>query len=93
MVLPPMLCHPRRVGAAAGVHCSTPPSDLGMNSMDAFDLMVFMTAWHLVGIGLLKVRVAQAPRVRSIMETLVLGVIAAGSAYVLGDLLEKLIAG
>ncbi len=67
--------------------------DLGMNNMDAFYLTAFMTALAFVGIGLLKSRVAQAPRVRSIMETLVLGVIAAGLAYVLGDLLEKLITG
>jgi VIT1/CCC1 family predicted Fe2+/Mn2+ transporter len=67
--------------------------DLGMNNMDAFYLTAFMTALAFVGIGLLKSRVAQAPRVRAIMETLVLGVIAAGLAYVLGDLLEKLITG
>lgn len=65
--------------------------DLGMNNMDAFYLTAFMTALAFIGIGLLKSRVAQAPRLRSVMETLILGVIAAGFAYVLGDLLEQLI--
>jgi VIT1/CCC1 family predicted Fe2+/Mn2+ transporter len=62
---------------------------LGLDNM--FAITAVLTALAFIGIGLLKSRVAQAPRFRSIMETLILGVIAAGFAYVLGDVLERLI--
>lgn len=57
-----------------------------------FGIASLLTAFAFVGIGLLKSRVAHAPVLRSVVETLVLGLIAAGFAYVLGDVLESLIA-
>lgn len=50
-----------------------------------------LTAFAFVGIGVLKSRVAKTPIIRAVIETVILGVIAATLAYVLGDLLEKLI--
>ena len=52
-----------------------------------------LTGLAFVGIGILKSRVAQTPLLRAILETLILGAIAASFAYVLGDLLERLITG
>lgn len=57
-----------------------------------FLLTSIMTGLAFVGIGLLKSRVAHAPVTRSIVETLVLGTIAAGLAYYLGAFLEGIIA-
>lgn len=62
-----------------------------LETANLFLIASILTAAAFVGIGILKSRVAQAPRLRSIMETLVLGVIAASLAYVLGDLLERVI--
>lgn len=62
---------------------------LGLNNL--FLLSVILTAIAFVGIGLLKSRVAQSHIPRAIAETLVLGAIAAGLAYVLGALLERVI--
>lgn len=50
-----------------------------------------MTGLAFAGIGILKSRVAKTPLLRAILETLILGAIAASFAYVLGDLLEQLI--
>lgn len=61
----------------------------GANNL--FAISIVLTALAFVGIGILKSRVARTSRIRSVMETLVLGAIAAGFAYVLGDLLEQLI--
>lgn len=61
------------------------------NGGNSFLIASILTATAFVGIGLLKSKVAHAPRLRSVLETLILGVIAAGFAYVLGDLLEQLI--
>ncbi len=63
--------------------------DLGLNNI--FLIACLLTALAFIGIGYLKSRVSQAPLLRSVMETLVLGAIAASLAYVLGDLLERLI--
>lgn len=63
-----------------------------LNLSNLFFIASVLTAGAFIGIGLLKSRVAQAPPLRSISETLVLGVIAASLAYVLGDLLERIIA-
>jgi len=63
--------------------------DLGLPNI--FLLASLLTALAFIGIGYLKSKVTKAPLMRSVLETLVLGVIAAGLAYVLGDLLEKLI--
>lgn len=61
-------------------------------SDNLFLIASLLTALAFAGIGVLKSRVAQAPVARSIAETLVLGAIAASLAYVLGDLLERVIA-
>lgn len=65
----------------------------GLDNSNLFAISIVLTALAFIGIGLLKSRVAQTSRVRSIAETLILGAIAAGFAYVLGDLLERLITG
>lgn len=52
-----------------------------------------MTALAFIGIGLLKSKVAGTPVVRAVLETLILGTIAASFAYFLGDVLERAIAG
>lgn len=62
-----------------------------LNLTNLFLIASILTALAFVGIGLLKSRVAQAAPLRSILETLVLGVIAASLAYVLGDLLERVV--
>ena len=56
-----------------------------------FGIAMILTAGAFVFIGYLKSRVAQSPVVRAVLETLILGVIAAGFAYVLGDVLERII--
>ncbi len=58
-----------------------------------FGIATALTAVAFITIGLLKSRVAQTPVVRAVVETLILGAIAAGSAYVLGDYLERFITG
>lgn len=62
---------------------------LGLSNL--FMVASFLTALAFVGIGVLKSRVAQTSVIRGVFETLVLGVIAAAFAYILGDLLERLI--
>ncbi len=64
---------------------------LGLDSQNLFLVACVLTGLAFVGIGLLKSRVAKTSAVRGIAETLVLGAIAAGLAYVLGDILERLI--
>ena len=63
--------------------------DLGASNL--FLIACILTGLTFAGIGWLKSRVSGSPITRSILETLILGVIAAGFAYVLGDLLERLI--
>ncbi len=62
-----------------------------IGSSNLFAIAIVLTAFAFAAIGVLKSRVAQAPIVRSIAETMVLGAIAASLAYVLGSLLEKII--
>lgn len=64
--------------------------DLELNNL--FLISSVLTAAAFVGIGLLKSRVAKSNMTRAVKETLVLGVLAASLAYVLGDVLERLIA-
>lgn len=52
-----------------------------------------MTGLAFAGIGVLKSRVAATPMLRAVLETLILGAIAAAFAYFLGDFLERVIAG
>ena len=63
-----------------------------LESSNLFAVAIGLTAAAFIAIGYLKSRVSQAPVVRSVTETLVLGALAAGFAYVLGDVLERLIA-
>jgi vacuolar iron transporter family protein len=62
-----------------------------MNLQHQFGISVALTAIAFAGIGLLKSHVAETSKIRGIAETLILGAIAAGFAFVLGDLLERLI--
>lgn len=64
----------------------------GLNSSNLFAVAIGLTATAFITIGYLKSRVSKAPVVRSVTETLMLGALAAGFAYVLGDLLERVIA-
>lgn len=64
----------------------------GLNSTNLFAIAIALTALAFVAIGLLKSKVSEAPVARSITETLVLGALAAGAAYAVGGLLERLIA-
>jgi vacuolar iron transporter family protein len=61
------------------------------NLQHQFAISAALTAIAFIVIGLLKSHVAETSKIRGIAETLVLGAIAAGFAYVLGDLLERLI--
>ncbi len=45
-----------------------------------------------IGIGLLKTQVTKTNKVRAVVETLVLGALAAGFAFYIGDFLERVIA-
>jgi len=63
----------------------------GFNADNLFLLSIISTAIAFVGIGLLKSRVAKTPVTRAVVETVSLGLIAAIFAYVLGDVLEKII--
>jgi VIT1/CCC1 family predicted Fe2+/Mn2+ transporter len=63
--------------------------NLGLNNL--FAIASGLTALAFVGIGLLKSKVAHTNVLRAVTETLILGAIAAGFAYVLGDLLERII--
>jgi VIT1/CCC1 family predicted Fe2+/Mn2+ transporter len=56
-----------------------------------FLIACLLTGLAFVSIGIMKSRVAQTPLPRALLETLVLGALAAGSAYILGDSLERLI--
>lgn len=62
-----------------------------LNIPNLFILASVLTALAFVGIGVLKSRVAETSIIRGVSETLVLGVIAALFAYVLGDVLERII--
>jgi VIT1/CCC1 family predicted Fe2+/Mn2+ transporter len=64
---------------------------LDLKTSNLFLVSTVLTAIAFVGIGLLKSRVARTNIPRAIAETLVLGALAAGLAYILGDFLERLI--
>jgi VIT1/CCC1 family predicted Fe2+/Mn2+ transporter len=57
-----------------------------------FGWSIALTAIAFVIIGVLKSRVAKTSTVRGVLETVILGAIAAGFAYGLGSVLEKAIA-
>lgn len=58
---------------------------------DPFWLSAFFSAIAFILIGYLKTFVTQSNWLRSISETLALGIIAASAAYFLGDVLEKIL--
>ncbi len=62
-----------------------------LNSDNIFLVSVLSTATAFWAIGLLKSRVAKTPVIRAVFETVSLGLIAAVLAFVLGDVLERLI--
>ena len=62
-----------------------------LNLSNTFLIASLLTAVAFIVIGYLKSRAANTPVARAVLETLILGVIAAILAYVLGDLIEKLI--
>ncbi len=64
----------------------------GLESSNLFVISSILTALAFCGIGYLKSRVAQTPLKRAVLETLLLGAIAASLAYGLGDFLERIIA-
>lgn len=63
--------------------------DIGGDNV--FLISILSTAVAFWAIGLLKSRVAKTPVVRAVFETVFLGLVAAVFAFVLGDLLERLI--
>ncbi len=63
----------------------------GLDSENLFRVSVALTGLAFVLIGLLKSKVAHTKVSRAIIETVILGALAAGLAYGLGDVLERLI--
>ena len=63
------------------------------NGQDLFLQTSILAGFAFAGIGWLKHRVADSPVISSIAETLVLGAIAAGAAYAVGNWLEPLFLG
>lgn len=63
----------------------------GLESTNLFTISIVLTGIAFAAIGVLKSRVAKTPVGRAVAETVILGAIAAGFAYVLGDWLEQLI--
>ncbi len=56
-----------------------------------FEITMFLSALAFIGIGLLKSQVTNSNKLRAIVETLVLGALAAGFAFFIGDFLERVI--
>lgn len=63
----------------------------GWNAPNLFAVTCLLTALAFIGIGILKSRVAKTSVIRGVSETLILGVIAASFAYVVGNVLERAI--
>jgi vacuolar iron transporter family protein len=62
---------------------------LGFSAQDLFVSSAVLTGITFVGVGLLKANVTKTGHLRAALETLVLGGVAAGLAFGLGDLLGK----
>lgn len=60
-------------------------------SQELFKYSILMTSFAFIGIGWLKSYVANTGRLKSVLETLLLGATAAVLAYVLGSVLEKML--
>lgn len=63
----------------------------GLGTENLFAIAIGLTTLAFVGIGLLKARVAHSNISRAVAETVILGAIAASAAYILGDILERII--
>jgi len=63
-----------------------------LETTNLFLVSIVLTAIAFAGIGYLKSRITKSHLYRSVAETLVLGAMAASLAYVLGDILESIIA-
>lgn len=63
----------------------------GWGYKNVFAISMVLTAAAFIGIGCLKSQITQTSRWRAALETLLLGVIAAGFAYFIGDFLERVI--
>ena len=64
---------------------------LDLQANNLFLIACILTATAFALIGFLKSKVTHAPLIRSVAETLILGVLAASFAYILGDVLERII--
>jgi len=64
---------------------------LDLNIENPFGISIILTAVAFIGIGYLKSQVTQSSKWRAIAETLLLGALAAGFAYFIGDFLERVI--
>lgn len=62
-----------------------------LNLEHQFEIAIVLTAIAFIIIGLMKSHVAKTSKVRGVLETVILGAIAAGFAYVLGSVLENAI--
>lgn len=62
-----------------------------LNLEHQFEIAIVLTAIAFITIGLMKSHVAKTSKVRGVLETVILGAIAAGFAYVLGSVLENAI--
>lgn len=56
-----------------------------------FAVTIILAAAAFAGVGYLKSRVAKAPVVSSVIETLVLGLVASGASYYIGKWLESIV--
>jgi VIT1/CCC1 family predicted Fe2+/Mn2+ transporter len=63
-----------------------------LNASNLFAISIGLTGLAFVLVGLLKSKVAHTPILRAVVETAILGAIAASLAYLLGDVLEQIIA-
>lgn len=66
-------------------------SILHLSQSEVFIASAGLTAMAFILVGLLKSIVTRSSRTRAIAETLFLGLVAAGAAYLLGYLLEKVV--
>lgn len=66
-------------------------SIFGWDYEHLFIVTIVLSALAFVGVGLLKSQVAQTNKLRAVAETLVLGALAAGFAFYIGDFLERVI--
>jgi vacuolar iron transporter family protein len=66
-------------------------SGLNLSASQLFIASAVLTGLAFILVGFLKSLVTRSSKLRAVSETLLLGALAAGFAYILGDLLEKAI--